>query len=441
MSPLERIKELECSLPVNELDFKGLPTWAILKPYLFDAIRKTDYQHNVSTSHLFTKVLWGIKQLALFLLEVPRLAKRNPIVISTNSLENRPIAGKLCNKIFFQFIHTFQDRVTLLEKPVTHVALSDHSERIGLLPVVLACKILAKILARLLPRHTLETIDSKIPTSALLWEFSLYRGFWRFFFAYHRPKIVLLSNYYNTFNLSLISVSREKDVPIIEFQHGIIHHLHPAYSFPRLKNKKLFPDILAYYLLEKNPDPHFYISHKNTLNVGHPYLQMTSSKDDSTPPSWWDSTTPTVLVTLQHGYIEDVVSFLREGVGQDKSFKFILCPRTADENVPSDLPASFYIERKLNFYECLKFTHVHCTYVSTCALEAAMLGIPTVAIELNDLTRKYLSPFITEDKISYVSSPTQVLPACHTLISARTNQAYEVFDVSEIEELIRQRLV
>ncbi len=350
-------------------------------------------------------------------------------------MENRSIDGTQLNKIFFQLLQRFDNQATLLEKPVTLIPLSSHPTRIGLLPLVFICKLLASVCSKVVPHRSIPEIDKQLPTSRILWEFSIYQFFLRCYFAYHRPKIILLSNYYNTFNLALIHVARQHDVPTLEFQHGIIHHLHPAYSFPKLKSRELFPDYLAYFMLEKEQDPAFYIPIERIKATGHPYLHYIATQT-SAPPAWWQDNKKTILVTLQHGYVQELVQFLVTGAGLDSSFNFILCPRTPDEVIPDSLPSQFYVERELNFYQCIKFADLHCTYASTCALEASMLNIPTVAIALRDIARQYLSPFIAQEKLSFVTEPTMLITACHELMAKNTGVAIPEFDASAIEIFI-----
>lgn len=108
------------------------------------------------------------------------------------------------------------------------------------------------------------------------------------------PEVVVLVVSYN--KETLIEVCKEKGIPVVELQHGIIHPFHFGYSFPGHRTKSTFPDYLFTFGNFWAENAEFPIPDNRVIPVGYPYLERRIKKYD-------DVGTKNQLVFLSQGTI------------------------------------------------------------------------------------------------------------------------------------------
>ncbi len=407
MTPQERIQALEMQLPVDDIKVRNLPIWPIIKPYIFFNLRQAGFTQKLKKIPKQKLIFWGIGQSLSLLGSVFSYLKKCDILISSNSLENREIGTRSRNKIFFEIINTYKQRTSYFERPVFLAPLSKEKGIIPLLPLVVISKVFGRLGKPLVPdefKAKLKAQGFKVNADRLVHEFFFYRAFWRFTLALKKPKVIFITDYYNVCHLGLIRAAKEKQIPVMEFQHGIITRLHPAYDFPALKDKSFFPDFLGYYILEKDLPSSFYLKTDHIVNVGHPYMSWVFEKPEEVKPTWAMNSKKKVVVTLQYGYFDQVLDFIEKAANELPDVSFIIVPRMPHDEVRSFTQDNVVIERKYNFYQCVPHCDIHTTFSSTCTLEAYLKGIPTILIEINDVSRMYYSQFSLGDTVSYVKT-------------------------------------
>ncbi|MES2528824.1 MAG: GNAT family N-acetyltransferase [Bdellovibrionota bacterium] len=207
--------------------------------------------------------------------------------------------------------------------------------------------------------------------------------------------------------------AKARSIPVVEFQHGIITRLHPAYDFPVFKDRTLMPDYLAFYVLEKDIPESFYIDPSRTINIGHAYLEWALSQ---TKKPAWASSRKVVVVTLQYGYYDSVIKVVEEAAKLATDYYFVIAPRMPHDEVTIASLHNIHIERNLSFFECLPFADFHSTFSSTCTLEAFMTGVPTIVIAIDEIAEKYYRQFPLEGMIEYVSDGKQFANALKRVV-------------------------
>ena len=210
-SPQEIVRDLEIKLPVNDMYSEGYPAWQIIKPYLFFKLRQQSYSES---SHKSLKLSWAFSQLITFITCLPLLFKKRKNLIISNSYENRVIDGENKNKLFFKLIEGFGDDYVLLERPVIGSRLSDHVNRIPVLPLMGLNKLVSYLInvsisEENLLKEEIKHLGINFNYTKPLKEFHSYRLILRPLMRIIHPKIIYLSDYYNTFNLAVIAVARE----------------------------------------------------------------------------------------------------------------------------------------------------------------------------------------------------------------------------------------
>lgn len=84
------------------------------------------------------------------------------------------------------------------------------------------------------------------------------------------PDVIFLINHNN---FAETEAAKELDIPVVEFQHGVIFEGHFAYHYPAINEREAFPDYLltwGQYWTERCSFP---FKEKNVVEIGHPYFE------------------------------------------------------------------------------------------------------------------------------------------------------------------------
>jgi hypothetical protein len=73
---------------------------------------------------------------------------------------------------------------------------------------------------------------------------------------------------------TFIEVCKERDIPVIELQHGIISQYHYGYSFPGFRTKQAFPDHLFTFGEFGHFDAEFPLDDSRLHPIGFPHLEQ-----------------------------------------------------------------------------------------------------------------------------------------------------------------------
>lgn len=90
------------------------------------------------------------------------------------------------------------------------------------------------------------------------------------------PKIVILVVSYSFEKMVLCELAKERKIPVIELQHGMIGPMHIAYNFYSKINLPSFPDYLFTFGQFERDKAKFPISKEHIISVGYPELENKS---------------------------------------------------------------------------------------------------------------------------------------------------------------------
>lgn len=89
-----------------------------------------------------------------------------------------------------------------------------------------------------------------------------------------KPKVVIEVVSYVRDRMVMNEIAKEKNIPVIEFQHGTMGKNHIAYNFTRKKNLKSFPDYIFTFGDFWKSTTRFPIDDENIKVVGWPYFEQ-----------------------------------------------------------------------------------------------------------------------------------------------------------------------
>lgn len=78
-------------------------------------------------------------------------------------------------------------------------------------------------------------------------EYQVYKEYFRWILNIIRPKVVIIVCYYSFIMMTLCEVCKEKKIPVVELQHGIINDMHVSYNFKNGGSFEWFPDYIFTY--------------------------------------------------------------------------------------------------------------------------------------------------------------------------------------------------
>lgn len=93
------------------------------------------------------------------------------------------------------------------------------------------------------------------------------------------PEIALLTCSYG--RESFVKACQDKNVPVVELQHGAIDPYHPGYVFPGESTKSIYPDYFFVWGEFWKENIEFPIPDENVIVTGYPYMSDQASKYDS----------------------------------------------------------------------------------------------------------------------------------------------------------------
>ena len=87
------------------------------------------------------------------------------------------------------------------------------------------------------------------------------------------------------------------------------------------------------------------------------------------------------------------VSFAKK----NKDFDIVFIPRYAEPHHNTSMPDNFFIEKKLDVYQCMQNSTLVATSYSTCSLEALALGKPVLLVNIDNLAIPAMHDYLKPD--------------------------------------------
>lgn len=224
------------------------------------------------------------------------------------------------------------------------------------------------------------------------------------------PKEVLLSVGYT--NFGYIQAFKERNIPVYEFQHGLINDNHQGYNYFKKFDSSNFPDAIATF----GEDEVEALTTNNELNltkgafpVGSFILQ--NKLENAANVISLENGEKAIAVTLQDGEIGDELvrqlnDFEMEG------FVFYLKPRKATPDYYTnllELKPHLRIITDVDTYDLIRSCHAHLTVYSTCATESVVLGRPNFFFDVEGYSSKHFKNSLPASKfVTYVTSVVEL---------------------------------
>ena len=393
-----KIKESDLDYAVEDIQIKGKKFWPFLKVFFFDAqFVKGGTQTNLTLKQkikFFRSLLYGWHNWF----------KRIDYIVFSNSDQRKRIDGKYIDKSA-EYIDINLKNVLHVELPVfSHFPIRDlkYKTIVSHLPLRLIEAIYAKVFLRrqkISGLKVAQSLNADFNTNINAPEVGkrFLAQYWMMntLICLKKPKAIFMAVPY--MKMGYVLAAREKNIKVIEMQHGTINKSHFGY----VNYKNVEPDLFPHYLLaygkntlEVFKDGNVTFSSKNVLPIGHYYLHLiqNSSPLEKEKTDRLIKAKKSIAVSLQDDSIgKRIVPLLIEVAKAKPEWVIVFVPRkTRQEDYEKlNLPENIVFLPDLNVYEIINICDIHTTAFSTCAIEAPTLGKPNVLFNIENKAMEY----------------------------------------------------
>jgi len=415
MDDIEFIKKIETEYDVSSIKVDNIQVWGLLRSaYISEYINKivSGNEKNKSQQRPPINSMKKISRLRNILYGMYNFIRRYEIYGFSDTMEIREVNGKYINKLF----DVLMDNKTflLIENPVNGYHISMNRRRTKNIISLDVFTFLPQIITG--KRKTIQNEDIlfeinekyglQIDASRIVTKFFIYKSVFKFFLDIYRPKAIMLSCYYGPTYQSLIYASKEKNIPVIEMQHGSISKTDPFYiSFIELENS-FFPDYLLVWgeNTKKSLQDICLIPNRNIFPVGSMYIEYMNKVEERRLVNKFKTFRRNykhiVAVTSQYTVEIQLIKFIKDSATISSDILYLYIPR--DPSIPYKVafPKNIKIIKEFNAYQLIKYSDFHATVYSSCAIEAPALGIQNILININNEAKKNYSDILIDKNIS-----------------------------------------
>ena len=237
---------------------------------------------------------------------------------------------------------------------------------------------------------------------------------WMSLFRFWKPLTIFVSCYYSMVHQAAVFAANKCRFTVVELQHGRIGAKHFAYNIKRNLDRAFFPTYMfsyGEYVKQTFTADNKFIKRDHVLPVGNGYLEELS-RSSHAPGAVKDAIChydKSVAVTTQWSSERDLIEFIKMSAIRDERIGYVLIPRKfSNAYVDLDLPGNIMLFPDLSFYQIVMCVDFHSSVCSTCALEAPVLGIPNILIDLKGWASLYYGDLLADKTVTrIVSTPEE----------------------------------
>lgn len=413
------IRQIETQNKLSELTVNGLHVWL--------AIRK----------HIYPKLTGGIfgfappkrakllKLLKMVFYGLPHWFRRYRYWFISSSTTRKPV-GHYYRDIYCDHIAQTLPDSWIIEytldghHPVSLLPFRNISSMLG--PVLLEkllgqfcvkqteIKAISAEIAKTFTNHKLDGVDFTHAIRKMIGQYRFMRMLLR---VKRPPEAVFIVSAYSYYGY--VKAFKERSIPVIELQHGVIALSHPGYTLYGTYPDGYFPDyILSFGLneLQTIAPPNSLAGYTTVLPTGSYTIDHHLSSFSAVPAisKLIKSYNLSFCVSLQDCEIgQKLIDWLIEIANSHPQYLFLLKPRRTSIRHYTDtytFPSNCRFIDTLNIYDAILHCQYHITAYSTTALEAPALGRQNILFNINGKARSYYAALLDEGTTTvYLDSP------------------------------------
>lgn len=221
--------------------------------------------------------------------------------------------------------------------------------------------------------------------------------------------------------MGIVKASKEKNIPVIEFQHGYAGNSHRAYVRNLVGSDEYYPDYFCSWgIYEKDmlsSNTCNYIDKEKVASLGHFYLDYLKSEEGNILNRNKHKVYKTnfkylVAVSLQDPLEDVYIDFISLAAQINNEIAFLMLPRSkpALYYKQFNLPSNVFFDNDISTYEGIILADIHSTIWSTTAFEALFFKKRNVLINPNNLSKNTFGNTLSEStNTQFAESPTKYI--------------------------------
>tara|TARA_B100000508_G_scaffold141079_1_gene146053 strand:- start:23726 stop:25096 length:1371 start_codon:yes stop_codon:yes gene_type:complete len=412
MSQEKTIKSIEQRYKVNDIAYKGLHLWPILRYYL--CVKKTANKSPVEVKsstipQMFSSFFYGLSSYF----------KKSDYMIMSSADQRKLIDGKAIDKSV-DFIASKLNNSWILELSTTgHYKKKQLRNRnvSSRVPLLLFTRIYSKLLLRnnrienqAILNNIISDLNVSVNTVELCKRHYAQYKVMRYFAKRKKWKAVFIVCHYT--NMGYIKALRELKIPVIEIQHGLISKNHCAYNLYTEADTSFYPNFLLTFGENERKvfsNDNLFIDPENVIPVGHSYLEYIREKyegHDELKKIIGNYDNSVAISSQDHPVENKLIEFIKKAALSNPKTVYIFIPRRyTKKREEYDFPENVIMCPGMNVYEIISHVQTHATVFSTVAIEAPALGKSNILVNIDDLSRIHLGKTLEDGDVhTYVNN-------------------------------------
>lgn len=407
------IKEVETTYDVSSITVNGTQVWPFLRIVYYSKYGEC-YKFNKANQNKNT--LKKLKRIKNVFYGLENLLKKYNYLVFSDTSERKLMNGKYIDKIAEFLISKLGEKeVLLIENPVngSHFKRREISTKniISLDFFRIFCY-LPLLRSKMVVNNEviLKEINKKyklnINYRMLISKFLCYKNLFKVLYIIYKPKAIFINCFYSLIHQAAIYSAKKIGIKTIELQHGIINKQHPAYNIFTKLDQSFFPDYLFafgdYVKTQQN-----YINPENVIPIGSMYIDYIKNEYKPSEETiklfkaFRKKYKKIVAISSQRILEDKLINFLKKAALLNKDILYIFVPRDVSKDYSYvNFSENIVILRHLDVYQIIKEADFHSTMWSTCALEAPVLGVPNILINIGGFAKKYYSDLLINQNVT-----------------------------------------
>ena len=446
MSVIKFIKSVELKYDVASIKIGDVQLWPILRiAYFYAYINKNITNINEPIWSLSSKKIKRIKNIYYGFLNLFRKYSYFILTYGARYMGNSGIFSYNFTGGLLELLPLSE--VLLLEDPgnVKHPKKKFiNNSHIISLDIFL-------LIAKLIPIPKLK-IENEYILTEIEQEYELpinYRRIVKTFFQFIKmtefmvskflPKWIFIDQYYHPFYMAMIYSSHKIGCRVVEFQHGTIAPLHPAYNLFTDLDRKFYPDYLfafGDYVKGMMGGENKFMDKEDVYIIGNGYIDYINDSQITGKiirrfESYRKKYKRIVAVSAQVPIERQLIKFLIDSADLDKDILYLFVPRDKKRDYRQvNFPSNILVIKDLNVYQVIKESDFHATVSSTCALEALAIGVPNILINILNEARNMYGYLLNGKRFSlFADTPEEFIHAVNEFKFEKRKNIQKVGDL------------
>ena len=438
---LNKLREIEEKYDVMSIKMKGISIWPYLRIYVFDAMATHKAQEaSVSAAKFLLKDLFFYNPLRLF---------KKYDIWNTSTRITRKKVGPYFEHHVSGALHKLGKKVLTIESTepgITTMKRSEIPEKhivsnawftllyggVFFLLKMLPVRIEGEQIIKDIIADAKIDFDYKSRDKILLaqkWATDILLG------ITFKPKLLIIECTYT--RMGMVWSAHNHDIPVVEFQHGVINANHYAYS-PKYHSREFYPDEICVYGVEemkyfqtlgKEFSPKVSMMGLYILELSNQVFAKDIFND------YRDKYKSIIVVAGQTGFEKQLSAFVDKVAERLKDCFFIYIPRREDSSIHFEQPNVKYVFG-VNIYEYLKWCDIHATISSTTCLEAHYFGKPVIFCDFLGVAKRYYGDILEEKNGARYIEDEEGFVSAQKELSEKLFEKKDIFAHQHQERLI-----